>query len=393
MVKNQTGLDNVTYKSLYPTGCVPPKFYGLPKIHKPDTPLRPIVSSCWSVPYAVAKELTKILKPLVGKSPHHINSTHDFVEQVKHINLAAQECLSSYDMSAMFPSVSVDPALKVIKDLLEKDPTLKERTVLPVEDISLLLDFCLKNTCFSFQGQFYEQVEGAAIGSPVSPIVGNLYIEYFEQKALSTAPHPLGSGTGMWMTHLSSKRKSINRTSYKTSTVLTLPFGLQGRTIRRMGPSPSWTPLLNQRLMGNCLPQCTGNPPTLTSTYSGTVTITSQPSAVLSTPFPIGSKQYAAILSFSTRRRSTSGMHSPNANIPYGLWTRWREGLTNLPVRLLMGLTTRALQVPSLLPKKLKSKVTLLYHTHKVSVKVSIRSVVDMAYTPTSKVVIPSETY
>ena len=65
-VKNQTDLDNVTYKSMYPTGCIPPKFYGLPKIHKPDTLLRPIVSSCGSVTYGVAKEFTKILKPLVG---------------------------------------------------------------------------------------------------------------------------------------------------------------------------------------------------------------------------------------------------------------------------------------------------------------------------------------
>ena len=82
-----------------------------------------------------------------------------------------------------------------------------------------------------------------------------------------------------------------------------------------------------------------------------------------------------------------------NANTPDGLWTRWREGSTNLPVRLLMWLTTRAPQVPSLLPKKLKHKVTLLYPTHKVSVKVSRRSVLGMAYRPTSNVVIPSETY
>ena len=47
-----------------------PKFYGLPKIHKPDTLLRPIVSSRGLVTYGVAKVLTKILKPLVGKSPH-----------------------------------------------------------------------------------------------------------------------------------------------------------------------------------------------------------------------------------------------------------------------------------------------------------------------------------
>ena len=102
-IKTKTGLGTNTYKSMYPTGFVPPKFYGLPKIHKPDTPLRPIVSSCGSVTYGVAKELAKILKLLVGKSPHHINSTQDFVEQAKQFNLEPGECLSSYDVSACSP--------------------------------------------------------------------------------------------------------------------------------------------------------------------------------------------------------------------------------------------------------------------------------------------------
>ena len=148
--------------------------------------------------YGVANELAKILKPLVGKSPNHITSTQDFVEQARHIKLEPGECLSSYDVSALFTSVPIDPALNIIKDLLDKDTTLKERTVMEVGDIILLLEFCLKNTYFSFQGQFYEQVEGTAIGSPVSPIVANLYMEFLEQKALSTAPHPTpSSGTGM----------------------------------------------------------------------------------------------------------------------------------------------------------------------------------------------------
>ena len=168
-VKSQTGLSNQTYKAMYPMGCVPLKFYGLPKIHKLDTLLRPIVSSTGSVTYGVAKELDKILKPLVGKSVYHIKSTQDFVEQVRHITLAPGECLSSYDVSALFTSVPIDPALKVIKGLLEKDHTLKDRTVMGVNDIILLLEFCLKNTCFSFQDQFFEQVEGVAMGSSVSP--------------------------------------------------------------------------------------------------------------------------------------------------------------------------------------------------------------------------------
>ena len=103
-------------------GSGAPKFYGLPKINKLDTPLRPIVSSCGLVTYCVAKELTKILKPLVGKSFHPINGTQEFVEQVNKVTLLPGECISSYDVTALFTSVLVDPAPGIIKDLLEKRP-------------------------------------------------------------------------------------------------------------------------------------------------------------------------------------------------------------------------------------------------------------------------------
>ena len=73
---------------------------------------------------------------------------------------------------------------------MDKDYTLKERTVVAVNDILLLLEFCLKNMYFSFKDQFYEQVKGVAMGSLVSPIIPNLYMEYLEKKALSTAPTP-----------------------------------------------------------------------------------------------------------------------------------------------------------------------------------------------------------
>ena len=53
-----------------------------------------------------------------------------------------------------------------------------------------MLQFCLRSTCFVFQGQHYEQIEGAAMGSPLSPIVANIFMEEFETKALETAPHP-----------------------------------------------------------------------------------------------------------------------------------------------------------------------------------------------------------
>ena len=94
-----------------------------------------------------------------------------------------------------------------------------------------------------------------------------------------------------------------------------------------MAPYPSWTLLLNQRLMVLCPSLYTGNPHIQNSIYSGTVTITSQPSLVSSKPFPTGLPPCAVILSCFKKKRSTSGKLSPNATTPNGLWTRWRKRL------------------------------------------------------------------
>ena len=54
-IKLAAGLTTNKYKQLYPTSAILSKFYGLPKIHKAGTPLRPIVSSRGSVTYGVGQ--------------------------------------------------------------------------------------------------------------------------------------------------------------------------------------------------------------------------------------------------------------------------------------------------------------------------------------------------
>ena len=53
----------------------------------------PLVSSRGSVTYGVAKVPAKILKPLVGKSAHHVHSSKDFVERVNKVTLQPHGCL------------------------------------------------------------------------------------------------------------------------------------------------------------------------------------------------------------------------------------------------------------------------------------------------------------
>ena len=90
----------------YPTGAGPQNSVGYPRSTKRTSPLDP-VSSRDAVPYEVAKELAKILRPLVEHSPHHIKNTQDFEEQVESIRLEYAEYITSYDVKTLFTSVLV----------------------------------------------------------------------------------------------------------------------------------------------------------------------------------------------------------------------------------------------------------------------------------------------
>ena len=59
-----------------------------------------------------------------------------------------------------------------------------------IPHITSLLELCLINTYFLFQGKYYEQVQGAVMGSPISPLIANIFMEEFEVKALSSTLHP-----------------------------------------------------------------------------------------------------------------------------------------------------------------------------------------------------------
>ena len=103
-------------------------------------PLRPIISSIGSVTYETPKELAGILKPLVGRSPHHVQNTKDFIHSIAGIQLKPDECIISYDVKALFTYVSIQPAIKTIKKHLEEDKDLHLRTSMTVNHFPVYLN-------------------------------------------------------------------------------------------------------------------------------------------------------------------------------------------------------------------------------------------------------------
>ncbi|KAI8493248.1 hypothetical protein Bbelb_292520 [Branchiostoma belcheri] len=139
-----------------------------------------------SVTYELAGFLAKILGPLVGKSQHHVQNSADFVNKIKDIHVEDDETITSYDVCSLFTFIPPKEAVSVVREALEADDTLTDRTNLSVDQVCELLELCLGCIYFTYKGQIYQQMHGCAMGSPVSPIVVNLYMEKFENKALST---------------------------------------------------------------------------------------------------------------------------------------------------------------------------------------------------------------
>ena len=181
----------------------------------------------------MAKEIAKIIKLLLVTS-HHVNNTKEFADVIRNTKLDEGKYITSYDVTALFTSVPVSCALEVIKKRLEQDTYLPNRSVMAADNINELLGFCLNNTYFLFQD---EQPKGAAMGSPISPTVANIYMEAFENRAISTALHPQGYGRGMLMIPLQFNINYTKRNSSGTSNQWTLPPSLLLRNPGMMVPS------------------------------------------------------------------------------------------------------------------------------------------------------------
>ena len=106
----------------------------------------------------------------------------DFLKNI----IVPPDCvMASFDVVSLFTSVPRDLAVNTARLKLKEDESLSQRTSLAVDDICDLLSFCLEATDFAFDGSFYKQVFGCAMGSPVSAVVANLVMEDVEDRILA----------------------------------------------------------------------------------------------------------------------------------------------------------------------------------------------------------------
>ncbi len=174
-------LNKPLYSRLSCSVAQTPKIYGLPKIHKENTPLRPIVSFCSSPTYELSKYLAKILKPLTEQSNHRLVNSETFITRMKNTQISEDHELVSFDVKSVFTSIPLELAIDSVKEALAN---YSDDLPIPKDEVIDLLILCLESTFFQYDENFFQQLHGTAMGSPVSVVVAEIVMQRLEERAL-----------------------------------------------------------------------------------------------------------------------------------------------------------------------------------------------------------------
>ncbi|KAL8576769.1 hypothetical protein ACOMHN_067667 [Nucella lapillus] len=195
--KTDNTLVRKTIKTAISTGYLPPEainavcnepresnFYLMPKIHKADTPGRPIVSACSCPTVLISNTLDKIFQPIVTNLPTYIKDTNHALRLLDGFSFQdgnnSERFMFTMDIVSLYTNIPHRDGLQALKYFLQNTSSgLHVPTILRLAELVLTLN------SFSFGEDHFHQTRGVAMGTKMGPSYACLFVGYVEQQALS----------------------------------------------------------------------------------------------------------------------------------------------------------------------------------------------------------------
>jgi hypothetical protein len=151
-----------------------PQFHGIPKIHKKPWGLCPIVPSHSWISSPAVKIVSLYLKPIYKHLPWIIQSTKEFVSILDKITIDSNEkiFLCTGDVTAMYTNINKDSAHVTLKSMFGS----LELSDGKVDALLQAIDLANNHNYVEFDGRFFHQEKGLAMGTTCSPDIANLYL-------------------------------------------------------------------------------------------------------------------------------------------------------------------------------------------------------------------------
>jgi len=178
-------INNKQFK--YITNYIPkcPIFYGMPKIHKKDCPLRPIVSQINGPTYRINQLIHELLMVAENEIPYLFKDTTTFLNTIEKHKLTLDDTiLVTMDVVSLYTNIPHNQAVEYVTSYYEETLTewhKYDREIQPVsiEMLKKLLEFMLNECTFEFNNIYYRQNYGCPMGAPASVRIANIYMYVF----------------------------------------------------------------------------------------------------------------------------------------------------------------------------------------------------------------------
>ena len=172
-------LPKVIADSVRPTGSRLAHLYGLPKTHKEHLAMRPILSATQTYNYRLAKWLEEKLQPL----SYNKYTITPLILRARFVNY--RSTVAMFLCHTLFPRYRTNVPLEetILADKAFTDNWFNKTHQLNLSRMDLvdLLRASTKDQLFQFNGQLYEQTNGVAMGSPLGPLLANVFMGSIEE--------------------------------------------------------------------------------------------------------------------------------------------------------------------------------------------------------------------
>lgn len=181
-LKKEKHINDEVAKKLTMYKAVPPRLYGLPKIHKDNIPLRPIVSSINSPTGFISRWVSDILNQAFQEyNSYAVKNSFVFAEKINNFKLPEGYVLISLDVVSLFTNISIDLILKILEDEWGRISSI---TSVPMSSFLEIVKFIYGANYFKYEGKCYSMVFGLPMGSPVSPAIANIVMSALIRSSL-----------------------------------------------------------------------------------------------------------------------------------------------------------------------------------------------------------------
>ena len=119
----------------------------------------------------------------------NIKDSFTFAERCQGLQIPNRHILLSFDAVSLFTNIPVDLVLEII----ETEWHLVEQISEIGRDLFVrIVNFIFSSSYFMFEDQFYHQIFGTPMGSPLSPVVATIVLDHLFRRVLPDLPHQPG---------------------------------------------------------------------------------------------------------------------------------------------------------------------------------------------------------